>query len=61
MTKFHRFHIVQFQSKQISFNIQHRGKNKNMLLHQQTIKHEQVKRDSFINRCDFTEAKSYRE
>ena len=34
MTKFHRFHVLQSQSKQISFNIQHRRKNKSMLLHQ---------------------------
>ena len=31
-----------------------------MLLHQQTIDYEQVKRDSFINECDNTEIKNYR-
>ena len=49
MTKFHRFHVLQFQSKQFSFNIQHREKTKNMFLHQQTIKHEQIKRNILID------------
>ena len=60
MKKFHRFHVLQFKSKQILLSIQHRRKNKSMLLYQQIIKHEQVKRNNFINRHEYVKVKSHK-